>query len=134
MESASNNYTRKCTNCKQEKNISCFALRYNQKGHQSYCKACGLKFKTNGTTLKKLEVVRYLGDRCKKCGIKHNGKNTVIFDFHHKKPSDKVADWTIMRFWTMERIHKEISKCMLLCSNCHRMQHLREIRTKPLSF
>jgi hypothetical protein len=67
--------------------------------------------------------VRFLGNKCSRCKLKHNNKNTVIFDFHHRVEATKEADWTRMRRWKLERIREEMKKCVVLCSNCHRMVH-----------
>ncbi len=41
--------------------------------------------------------------------------------FHHMIPSEKDLDVTaaITNGWSKERIMKEISKCRVLCRNCH---------------
>ena len=88
-----------------------------------WCKNCFNQYIYNRNVEKKKMFVRHLGDKCDKCGIEHNGRNTVIFDFHHKVPSTKDADWTRMRKWGLDRIRNEIAKCLLLCSNCHRLVH-----------
>jgi hypothetical protein len=52
----------------------------------------------------------------------------AVIDFHHKDPTkkdiglSKVAKWG----WSKERILKEIEKCIVLCSNCHRKLHWEE--------
>lgn len=63
-------------------------------------------------------------DRCEKCGFK--GENTSSLDFHHKNKEEK--DFSIgnaYRFITDygEKIIKEIEKCVVLCSNCHAIEH-----------
>ena len=52
-----------------------------------------------------------------------------VFDFHHIDPDEKdikVADWMGRIKWAT--LKKELDKCILLCSNCHRIHHaeLRE--------
>jgi len=45
------------------------------------------------------------------------------FDFHHIKPKlFNLAPFTI----SMKRLKEEAKKCILVCSNCHRIIH-REI-------
>lgn len=67
---------------------------------------------------------KYLRGKCSICGIEYNGENGAIFDFHHINPEEKeyrpstlssIADW--------ERVKKELDKCILVCSNCHRLIH-----------
>lgn len=74
--------------------------------------------------LRKEKMVMYKGGKCSICGIEYNGENGAIFDFHHINPEEKeyrpstsssIADW--------ERVKKELDKCILVCSNCHRLIH-----------
>ena len=43
--------------------------------------------------------------------------------FHHIDPSQKDADWNILRKRAWERIKIELDKCVLVCSNCHYKVH-----------
>ena len=54
---------------------------------------------------------------CTQCGE----STPVCLDFHHV--GDK--DMEVSKMWGMndERVRKEIEKCILLCSNCHRKVH-----------
>lgn len=76
---------------------------------------------------KKLKImgVEYLGGKCTKCGY---NKCTEAMDFHHKDPSQK--DFGIAasgHTYSWEKMKKELDKCVLLCSNCHRELHAKEI-------
>lgn len=59
--------------------------------------------------------------QCKICGE----DDIACLDFHHTNPS--VKDMSIgsvaANGWGKERILKEIEKCDVLCSNCHRKLH-----------
>jgi len=73
---------------------------------------------------KKVELIKISGGTCSKCGIKFNGDNAAIFDFHHLNPKVKEQSITYMltRF-SLKRILPELKKCVMLCSNCHRLEH-----------
>ena len=64
---------------------------------------------------------------CHDCGI----KDKRVLDFHHKKGSNK--EFAISSFVEggcgVERILKEIEKCVVLCANCHRIRHYEEKRS-----
>lgn len=63
-----------------------------------------------------------LGDKsCIKCGENHIG----CLDFHHRDPSQKELEVTKMahKKYGKDRILQEISKCDILCANCHRKLH-----------
>lgn len=69
---------------------------------------------------KKLKAIYHLGGECKNCGE----KNLFKLTFHHRyNKKYKLAD--IMGYRWSE-IEKEISKCDLLCHNCHRELHHNE--------
>lgn len=72
---------------------------------------------------RKLKCIEILGGKCQRCGY---DKCIDAFDFHHKNPMEK--DDTIKNLWgkTWPVILKEIEKCILLCSNCHRELHWKE--------
>jgi len=63
-------------------------------------------------------AVEYLGGACRICGY---NKSLAAFDFHHVDPQQK--DFNISQVMSWERIVKELDKCELLCSNCHREVH-----------
>lgn len=58
---------------------------------------------------------------CETCGFSH----PACIDFHHhsgKKEAD-LSKAISSKGWGKERILKEIKKCKVLCSNCHRILH-----------
>ncbi len=118
-----------CPCCKKEKPREDFYG--NDKSYSSYywCKGCYNRYKYDKVKERKKAFVRLLGDKCSRCGIKHTGRNTPIFDFHHRDEATKKGDWTAMRNRSLERQREEIAKCILVCANCHRMIHY-EIKSK----
>jgi len=67
----------------------------------------------------KKETYRYKGGKCEKCGY---NKCDRALDFHHDDPNKK--DFSVSsNGWSFERRKKEVDKCSLLCSNCHREVH-----------
>ena len=67
------------------------------------------------------EAVEYLGGACHDCG----GKFPLpVYDFHHLDPTEKEHNLgNILRRKNFSEIEKELSKCVLLCANCHRIRH-----------
>lgn len=64
---------------------------------------------------------------CIECGESH----PACLDFHHRDRSEKVI--TISKGVTSNRLTKqklldEITKCDVLCANCHRKHHYNENR------
>jgi hypothetical protein len=58
---------------------------------------------------------------CEKCGEDH----AACICFHHKDPSKKEINLgkVVVHGWSKERIMEEISKCQVLCQNCHAKIH-----------
>lgn len=67
--------------------------------------------------------------KCTKCGEDH----PATIDFHHRDPETKegaIAD-LVANKRSKEAILKEIDKCDVLCSNCHRKLHYKERKCAP---
>lgn len=77
---------------------------------------------------RKLYFIQIAGGECVDCKIKCSEKHpSCIFDFHHLDPLKK--DMNIGKFIKNKKkeeiVLNEISKCVLLCSNCHRIRHFK---------
>jgi hypothetical protein len=59
--------------------------------------------------------------KCEQCNFNH----PAALDFHHINPEEKdlVIAKVIGNGWSKIRILEEVSKCQVLCSNCHRILH-----------
>lgn len=68
----------------------------------------------------KEKSIEYKGGKCEKCG--YNKCNRAL-EFHHLDPKEK--DFTISKYSVLswDKIKKELDKCILICSNCHRELH-----------
>ncbi len=57
---------------------------------------------------------------CKICGE----KESCCLDFHHKNQNDKIFNIGLGKYrYGKKKLEEEISKCILVCSNCHRKIH-----------
>lgn len=109
-------------------------------GRHNMCKKCRNKYnkafyKSNSSERlerhtktrqnNKVEALKYKGNKCNNCKLPYNGDNECVFDFHHIDPSKKdICPSKLMtREW--KKITLELDKCILLCSNCHRLEHKR---------
>jgi hypothetical protein len=80
-------------------------------------------FKEKRRQLKR-KAMAFLGNKCAFCGVKYDGKNGAIFEFHHLNPGNKEINMTRLldsRKWS--RLLKELRKCCLTCANCHNLRH-----------
>ncbi len=77
------------------------------------------KVKETRRKIKKL-LIEYKGGRCERCG--YNKDCPTAYDFHHKNPKEKEFGLGKSNL-SLEAQKKEVDKCVLLCSNCHREVH-----------
>jgi 5-methylcytosine-specific restriction endonuclease McrA len=66
-------------------------------------------------------AIKYKGGKCMICGY---NRYSGALDFHHLNEKDKqfgISMNGITRSW--EKTKKELDKCILVCSNCHREIH-----------
>lgn len=68
----------------------------------------------------KLLAVLYLGGKCQECGY---NKCFQALDFHHIDPTTKEFTVAAITNRSWSNLKAEISKCRLLCANCHREHH-----------
>lgn len=137
---------KKCSACGQVKSINDFWKRVRAKdGYNSSCIHCVRTQNSNSyknhwlKNRKRIDANNYLitEQLREKCNlIKHNmgcyfckENNPVCLDFHHKNKNSKTLGISSMigrhRVWAT--IENEISKCIVVCANCHRKIHAGEL-------
>lgn len=57
--------------------------------------------------------------KCCHCG----DNNPIHLVFHHTNPLEKDNSVANFKHWGINKIKKEIEKCIILCDNCHRKLH-----------
>lgn len=125
---------KKCGNCKEIKEIS----EFNKKGDslQSKCKKCNSLYlkehyklnhnyyleKKNKRKIENRLFINSLKLKCSSCEEEH----IACLDFHHINSKEyNIADM-INKGSSKKNILKEVSKCIIICSNCHRKLHYKE--------
>ncbi len=128
-----------CTTCKEEKNIQEFRRDRSRKdGYQSSCKICSREkhkslysqkysvkynIRNNERRIKHLNLINEYKKNlsCVKCGEQEN----ICLEFHHLNPEKKefTIGSAVSRSWDV--IEKELQKCVILCSNCHKKVHAK---------
>lgn len=134
--------TKVCTRCYLDKPLACFSTNKNKKdGYNYVCRDCQNIYvrqhyvenrqKYIDKSLKrKKEATAFLttyksNKKCTCC----SESDSACLDFHHKNPSDKIDNICLManKGCSLKTLMKEIEKCILLCSNCHRKFHAGHI-------
>lgn len=80
---------------------------------------------------RKLELIESRGGKCEICGY---NKNIATLEFHHINPDEKEfqLDMRHLSNTSLEKLQSEVSKCQLLCANCHREVHNPELEVKEV--
>lgn len=128
-----------CSICKTEKPESEFNKnKYRSDGLQTICRSCSQKrskkyYKENKEKHKSVifkrnkSIIKRNTEYVNK--IKLNGcvyceeKEPCCIDFHHIKGKKYPISRLVKQGYSIETIDKEIEKCILVCSNCHRKIH-----------
>lgn len=111
-----------CNACHKSLEINDFGTRAEkgQGGRRTYCKPCFSTYICKRFNAKKIAACRFLGDKCSKC---QQSFPYPIYNFHHRDPSTKEFQWQKLRLQSIETILRELSKCDLVCANCHTEGH-----------
>jgi len=59
---------------------------------------------------------------CQDCGFKDHR----ALQFHHLSDKDANIGDSIAASWGMDRLKREIEKCIVLCANCHHIRHYEQ--------
>ena len=132
-----------CTICKNylPKTTEYFSTRSDKKSlvYQSSCKSCHKEYRKKHYENNKKKYIhkakKYTDSvviwfkefkktlSCEYCG----DERWWVLDFHHKDPLTKDSSIArLMNKGSKIGILKEIEKCIVLCSNCHRDLHHKE--------
>lgn len=130
-----------CTKCKIDKPEEGFGWKSLSKEQRQYwCRECvsaerkkqyesyksrGLQAAARRRAVERTkEIIDKAKDNpCTDCGMKFH---PVCMDFDHIK--EKTYNVSLMKGFGVEALKKEISKCELVCSNCHRIRtHKRRL-------
>ena len=130
-----------CNNCKVIKPLTEFSFQNKSKNqYATFCKKCHSEkydiprykvnpkfFKEKNTAYKNetrrkyFEYIKTL--KCENCGF----NDWRCLEFNHRDPATKyknVSDMVARH--SFENVLKEISKCSVLCANCHRIETCKQ--------
>ena len=75
---------------------------------------------TDKNKARKLEAIEFMGGACQDCGGKFPPS---VYDFHHIDMATKDKNPSYVLKGGLDKAKTELAKCVLLCSNCHRIRH-----------
>ncbi len=137
---------RRCTRCKEIKDISKFGKRtYQYKTHgtkyyyRTQCNVCRVEmqkyiyYTPERRDARKLQrqqtkekLVQRFGNCCFDC--KQSFPN-YVYDFHHLDSSQKDHQISKLLLYKTDKLERELTKCIMLCSNCHKIRHWKDKQT-----
>ena len=95
-----------------------------RKGHRiTICNSCNANMQRRH---RKARAVAYKGGSCA-CGY---NRCLRALEFHHREPDGKEFSIGGMMSMSWERVKRELDKCDLVCSNCHREEEDRLAQKK----
>jgi len=109
-----------CPKCNKLLPLTEFYKQTDRKNGASFCKKCFNRYCMDRWIQKKKDAVIDKGGCCSRCGY---NKCLDALEFHHLDPSTKEFDWAKLKMRSNKAISLELSKCILVCSNCHREIH-----------
>lgn len=107
--------------CKKWFCRKCGSAERNKRGG---CIPCG---KISSDTAKrrhqmiKAQLVAFYNNVCMDCGKVYP---PCVYDFHHIDKSNK--SFAVSEVRSFEEALEESKKCVMICSNCHRIRHTKE--------
>ena len=130
-----------CTKCKELKPLTLFGTRiykdrsYSKVYYRARCNPCRVKETQKAYTPevreyrklkrqnKKKELVARFENKCLDC---QNTFPYYVYEFHHLEDTKK--DYSIGKILLDNHIklENEISKCVMLCANCHKIRHNKD--------
>ena len=122
-----------CPVCKREKEESDFYNSPSKKSGSSYCKSCFSSYCIQRWIELKKQAIIDKGSSCLDCGLNYPEAPYVVFEFHHRNPEKKLFSWDKARLYSKTKRNTELEKCDLLCSNCHKVRHHKEVCSMQLS-
>lgn len=115
----------RCTKCHKEKEETAFPIASNTKsGRAGECKEC--KSVREKKLRKERAYILYSerGECCEVCNMHHS--NPSFFDWHHIDKETKKYEVKTMILSNWEKVLEEANKCIMVCPNCHREEHLND--------
>lgn len=76
----------------------------------------------NRNRQRKAYIVEHFGGICFDCQQQYP---QYVYEFHHLDPTQKDVNPSKALSWREDRMWKELDKCIMLCSNCHKIRHYK---------
>lgn len=116
--------------CKNNRCLWCkkvFPAKNKHMVIRKYCSlSCGTKYRNKGYIRKGPQYIEardfIYEDKVRKGCSRCTERRPNCLEYHHLDRSTKVAAVSRLMYHSLSTVVEEISKCILLCSNCHKVE------------
>ncbi len=111
---------KKCYRCGESKPKSFFSKNKSKSDKlNSECKKCDYAINQEKVAKNQQKIMEFLTENpCVLCGE----KNVLVLEFDHLRDKKHNVGYMVSQAFSWRSIRKEIEKCQVLCSNCHRIK------------
>lgn len=96
------------------------------------CAQCRMEAVANRRRKVKQILVREAGGKCTLCGF---DRHPAALQFHHLDPAEKSFSLSLRGVTrSIDKLRAEAQKCVLLCSNCHALVEVGELKAPRAGF
>lgn len=117
---------RVCTVCKESKLKSEFYRKNGTNNYDSICKTCDAISKKERAAKRKQLINKIKNVPCQDCG---GTFPPVCMDFDHVR-GEKQFGIAMASMLSLNAVMEEITKCDIICSNCHRIRTQSRLNEK----
>jgi len=111
-----------CQACRLQQMRTISAARYTKKSRTANLPFAKVKQRNERVIID--EKLRR--GKCLACNLSVATHNASEFDFDHRDRTDKTGNVSKLKYCNVDRLIIEMSKCDLLCCQCHRRKTLSE--------
>lgn len=117
---------------KDKKKNKEYQKEYNKKHYKEYYAKNKKSFKLNNDYNRKKDALAYFEEKqkyqCERCGEDH----IACLEFHHLDSLEKDGNVSSLSRVSFKKALKEMDKCLVLCSNCHKKEHWEDGKIEKL--
>jgi hypothetical protein len=142
---------KRCSLCRSDKSITEFNKNKHRKdGLQNVCRKCNrnrsrkyysdnkekhkkIVYQIKSSIISRNQIYVWewlLKNPCVDCGE----TDIVALEFDHLKDKDKCISKSVANGFSIKRLRKEMDKCEVVCSNCHRKRTAKRGKWKILEY
>ena len=109
---------------KNKEKIDKYNLEWKKKNPEKYIEAIKKCHKKNAE-INRAKIAEIHGTKCVHCGATESKGKQKVLELHHSDPNGKEFTVTNRLHYSWDKIEAEVKKCILLCAQCHRAEHVR---------